>query len=323
MKEFFYLSNETGIPLLKFLWKWKLVSTAGLAVRFFPHMKHPFSAYNYLNRMRRAHYLTTRTDEEGRGFLWALDRSGFDAIRHHLPELREEGYKSEFRRHDWLASAFHMGEWLVAVPAGVQTLSEQQLRRLEPEHYPEWAPRSAAHRPDGYWHRMDSGTYRTVALEMELNRKKAAFYQGIGSFYGESAQVGRVLWVVPTLSDAVAIKTNLDKAPGSRVNIHSFVFLRSFLKQGWSALIEYGPGKGFSVETFLTKALCISQDSFVVPLAFRGTTMALLETRIKRFQPVTYGHEAAGRFSGLTTTSVVASPASHDPRPNIKPEVLS
>ena len=42
--------------------------------------------------------------------------------------------------------------------------------------------------------------------------------------------------------------------------------------------------------------------------------MAPLETRSKRFQPVTCGHEAAGRFSELTTTSVVASPASHDSR---------
>lgn len=303
MKDRVYLSTEIGVPLLKFLWKWKLASTAAIAIRFFSHRKDPRSGYNYLCKLRLAHYLALRSEDEGRGFLWALDRAGFEAIRHHFPELREDGYKSEFRRHDWLASAFHLGDWLLAAPAGVQTFSEQELRRLEPEHYPLWVPRDPAHRPDGYWHRLDGNTPRTVALEMELNRKKSDAYQRVGSFYGESTQVARVLWVVPALSDATSVQTSLAKAPGARAGIHSFVILGSFLKQGWSATIESGPGKGLSCESFLWRALGIPEGAIEVPSGGHGTSMALLETRIRRFHLATYGLGAVGRFSRLTPAS--------------------
>jgi hypothetical protein len=322
MKSSIRLSSEVGIPLLKFIWQWKLVSSAALARRFFSHRKNPRTAYNYLCKLRKAHYLTSPTEEESRGQFWSLGRAGFEAIRHSFPELREEGYKSEFKRHDWLTSAFHLGEWLTVVPPGVQVFSEQELRRLEPEHYPAWVPRDSSHRPDGYWHRRDGDRSRTVALEMELSRKKASSYHGIGSFYGEAAQVGRVLWVVPALSDAVAIEANLYRGPGSSRRLHSFVILDSFLKHGWSANIQRGPGTDLSVESFLSKALELTPGASRVLSGCRGTAKALLETRIRRFDSVPYGHEATGRISLLAPTSVVAAPAPHETRLTVKPEVL-
>lgn len=314
MRKVFHLSIETGVPLLRFLWKWKLVSSAALSARFFSSMKNPFSAYNYLNRLRLAHYITPRAEEEGRAYLWSLDRAGFDAISHHLPVLREAGYKSECPRHDWLTSAFHLGDWLIRAPSGVESFSEQELRRFDPEHYPRWVPRSQSHRPDGYWHRSEKNVARTLALEMELNRKKASSYQSVGSFYGEATQVGRVLWVVPTLSDAIYIDAALAKAPGARKSIHSFVMLESFIERGWSAQIESGPGKGLSVDSFMNKALDLHQNAEVIPTRCHGITMALLETHLKRFKPAPYGHEEGARFSQLTTASAVATPLSHETR---------
>jgi hypothetical protein len=284
-----YLSRERGAPLLKFLWTWKLVSTAALARRFFPNATNPVSAYNWLLTLKNNGYITLRTDERGENSLWTLERAGFRAIRDLLPSLREEGYLSEAPYHDWLASAFHLGEWLVERPAGVQTLSEQQLRRLEPEHYPEWTPKDLRHRPDGYWYRVANNGPRTIALEMELTRKKGPLYQSIGSFYGESAQVNRVLWIVRTFSDARAIHENLDRGPGARANIHSFVMLNSFLKQGWSAAIEHGPGKGLSVQTFLQKALGCPENAFVVQTGCGCMVNALLETRRRTFKSATSG----------------------------------
>ncbi|MGK5085738.1 hypothetical protein WDW37_20810 [Bdellovibrionota bacterium FG-1] len=322
MSEPIYLSKEIGVPLLKFIWKWKVVSTAGISLRFLSHMKFPTAPYDYLRKLREAHYIvSTSAGEQGRGYLWTLDRAGFEAIRPSLPELREVGYKAEYREHDWLVSAFHLGEWLVQSPAGVQTFSEQLLRRLEPEHYPAWVPKDRGHRPDGYWHRMDKGTIRTIALELELNRKKATAYQGVGSFYGESAQVGRVLWVVPALSDAVFIQNNLNKGPGSRSDIHSFVMLDSFLKDGWSGLITQGPGKGLSVESFLSKALGVSPEASATPTRIRGVTMALLNTRLKRIQSAPYGLGREGQFSRQTTANAIVSLAPHETRLNVKPEV--
>ncbi len=289
-----YLSRERGTPLLRFLWTWKLASTAALARKFFPDVKNPVSAYNWLLGLKNSGYITYKTDERGQHSLWTLERSGFRAIRDLLPALREEGYLSEAPHHDWLATAFHLGEWLVESPNGIQILSEQQLRRIEPEHYPEWAPKDLRHRPDGYWHRVAQNGSRTVAFEMELTRKKGPVYQSIGSFYGESAQVNRVLWVVRGLSDVRFIQENLDKGPGARSNIHSFVILSSFLKSGWSAPVEHGPGKGLSVEIFLRKALGISESAFVVPSQCHGTVAALLETRIKRIKSVSSGTRCGG-----------------------------
>ena len=287
MKEIIQLSPEVGVPLLKFLWRWKLVSTAALTTRFFSHLKHPFSGYNYLSRLRDAGYVESHPVEKGDGLFWSMGRAGYDAIRRdELPELKESGFKSEAKLHDWLTSAFHIGEWLVTGPAGVQVCSEQELRRLEPEHYPAWVPRDVGHRPDGFWHRIDRGEVRTIALEMELNRKRAAAYQGIGSYYGSAVQVGRVLWVVPTLTDAKSIAALLNEAPGARPQMHSFTLVDSFRKKGWSALIEVGPGQGYSVQSYLLMALGIEPDTFVIPEPFRGTTMELLETRIKRFRTV-------------------------------------
>jgi hypothetical protein len=90
-----YLSRERGTPLLKFLWTWKLASTAALARRFFPQATNPVSAYNWLLALKNRGYITLRTDERGENSLWTLERAGFRAIRDLLPVLREEGYLSE------------------------------------------------------------------------------------------------------------------------------------------------------------------------------------------------------------------------------------
>ena len=280
MSEPIYLSREVGVPLLKFLWRWKVVSTAGLAQRFFPDL-NPISAYNRLLHLKHHHYVAMRKDEQGQYALWSLDRAGFKAIRDLLPPLREEGYRSEAPYHDWLASAFHMGEWLNKLPSGVQVFSEQELRRIEAEDYPDWVPKSREHRSDGYWHRASESGSRTVALEMELTRKKAALYRSVGSFYGESAQVNRALWVVRTLTDAKRIKESLDQGMGSRPGMHSFVRLDSFLKQGWSAQVEHGAGGGLRVTSFLQMALDFPESDRAVTSHDRGHLTALLETRIR------------------------------------------
>lgn len=321
MKKPIELSNELGVPLLKFLWKWKLVSNAGLARRFFAHTTHPFSSYNWLLRLKHAHYIDQRWDEQGQSFLWTLDRAGFCAIKDFLPPLREEGYSSESPRHDWLASAFHMGNWLVRAPAGIQLISEQELRRYETEVYPNWIPKDSSHRPDGYWYRPIPGSARIVAFEMETNRKNASRYEGVGSFYGETAQISRVLWIVLSLSEAKRIDDHLSKGLGSRTELHSFVRLNSFLKQGWSAPIEYGPGVNLTIESFLRKALGISENEIEVTSLCHDTTMSLLETRIRQSIPATSGARCEGSVLKPTTVSTVVSLAPYETRLVIQPEV--
>ena len=278
MSKKIFLSKETGVPILMFLWKWKLVSTAALVKKFFP--KHlPYSGYNRLIRLKQAGLIIFRTNPRGEYYVWSLSKTGFNSIRELLPTLKEEGYGSEASTHDWLATGFHLGEWLLESPTGVITFSEQELRRVDSEHYPSWVPKDSSHRPDGYWHRSVDGIGRTVALELEMSRKKAADYQGIGSFYGEQSQINRVVWIVRSSTDAREIEKQLDKALSSRKQIHSFVLLESFLKGGWSAQIAHGAGSGLSVLSFLGKALAISDDVIAMYSRCNYITDTLLETR--------------------------------------------
>jgi hypothetical protein len=280
------------------------------------------SSYNWLLKLKRAGYLSQRWDEEGKGFLWTLDRAGFSVIKRLLPPLREEGFRSEAPYHDWTVSAFHLGDWLISPPQGTELLSEQELRRLHAEDYPAWVPKDMSHRPDGYWHsRRESAPGRTVALEVELSRKQNSAYQNVGTFYGESAQIGRVLWVVRSLSDAERIRANLQKGPGSVDKKHSFLRLSSFLKQGWSAAIEAGAGSGLSVQSFLEMALAVPKNETHVKPAWKFTSFSLLETRIMPKKPVTSGARREGSVSIPTMASAIVSPAPHETRLTIQPEV--
>jgi hypothetical protein len=317
------VSNEIGIPILRFLWKWKLASTGALARRFLPESKHPFSAYNYLAKLKHAGYVAQKWDEQGSYFLWTLDRAGFELVKRFLPPLKEEGYRSEANYHDWLTTAFHLGPWLCRLPRGVSLLSEQELRRFELDEYPKWAPRSTAHRSDGYWHSEFGSSSRTVSLEMEVTRKKLELYPSIGSFYGESAQINRVLWVVQTQTDAKRILENLSKGLGAKTEMHSFVRLKSYLQTGWSANIEYGAGKTLSVQSFLAKALGIPENDMSITSADHDTAMSFLETRIRQSISSTSGARREGSVSGLTTSNAVVPLAPHETRFTSKPEVSS
>lgn len=279
------LSNH-HLSLLKLLWKWKLMSTSAVSKKVWPDNKVS-SSYSRLIELKNKKFITIKTTDWEDCHLWSLDRGGFSAIRDFLPELREVGYGSEHRIHDWLTSSFHLGDWLINAPAEVSFFSEQELRRFHPEHYPTWAPNESSHRPDGYWHSDVGADRRTVALEMEINRKLPSDYQRVGSFYGDHLKIDRVLWVVDSLASAENILKNLENAPGARSKIYSFVLIHSFLKNGWQALIEYGSGKGLNVTSFLSKALALPNCANPVKTLYDCTAFALLETRKKGLESVT------------------------------------
>ena len=211
----------------------------------------------------------------------------------HAPSKR----RCEHRVHDWLTSAFHLGDWFIDSPTGVALFSEQELRRFHVDHYPDWVPKDQSHRPDGYWHRSVGEESRTVALEVELTRKQASAYQKVGSFYGDNPKVDRVLWVVPSLLDAEMISKNLESAPGARTKIYSFVFLRSFLKNSWLATVEHGSGKGLTIESFLGKALACSSWENTGQSWGERPGYALLETRKKGLETVTSANRREPNFS--------------------------
>ncbi|MBI4403530.1 MAG: hypothetical protein HY537_05185 [Deltaproteobacteria bacterium] len=228
------------------LWKWKLLSTAALTEMYFEHLA-PCTAYKRLWSLKRGgliQHVPVDWKKIDRRFLWALTRKGFNSIREFLPKLRNDAFRSETIDHDHLVSAIHIGEWLKGIPAGCALFSEQQLRCLYRDQYPDWVPNVDIHRPDGYWRTLVNGKRATVALEVELTRKSGPDYRGIGLFYSKRDKLFRVIWVVKTIATATHIQKEIRIVDSENYLIHDFILLTHFLEESWGAKIVMGRDEG-------------------------------------------------------------------------------
>ena len=237
------IPTDRDMDLLACLWRWKLLSTAALTERYFAD-RSPITAYTRLWHLRTASYIQLISDSGGRRYAWCLAQKGFAAIQSQLPELLEFGFKSENVEHDHLVSAVHLGDWLRQNPRGAELFTEQELRRYHLDHYPDWVPRTSEHRPDGYWRVLRNGKFITIALEVEINRKRDRFYQQLAHFYERHPQVDRVLWVVTSQLFAESVSRLLQKEIDARAVIHNFALRKDFEKNGWNASIAIGAEQG-------------------------------------------------------------------------------
>lgn len=285
------LSNDREVPLLLFLWKWKVSTPAGLTRKFFQDCS-PKTAYNRLLSMRHAGLIQMRTDGFGQKFCCSLDRKGYEAIREYLPLLKEEGFKSEHVGHDLLLAAFHQGDWFLDKPQYATLFSEQEIRRLHPDAYPEWVSRSDQHRPDGYIRILFGDRPVTFALEVELNLKRNDDYVNIAKFYGLCRGITRVLWLVPRRSMVISLHDHMVQRGRSDHAPHDFVLLDEFLKIGWGARIERGPDEGKSLATVITGKVQENWGKSGGPIPFQ----ALLDTRKSPHTSATYRSYALGDF---------------------------
>ncbi len=266
--------TERDYKMLRFLWKWKIVSTLGLAKKFYPSAD-PFTAY------RRLLYL------EADGFIghypvagrfhnaWILKEKGFKYILPYLGELRSKGFKSTNYPHDFTASAFHLGEWLIHQPDNSQTYSEQQLRSYHEDLWPSWIPRSTIHRPDGYSVYQNADRRTIIAFETELSLKASKRYESIINFYDSQSTITFVFWLVDSRSTLNAISRILQKVQISQSSKHQFVLLPDFQKMGWNAPFIQGSFIGNSPANILLHktSTLLTQD----PL--NRATLLLLESR--------------------------------------------
>ncbi len=250
MKKNVVLSETRDVPLLLFLWKWKVSTIAALTKKFFQNSS-PKTAYNRLLALRHAGLIQMKSDGFGQKFVCSLDRRGFEAIREFLPESADEGYKSEHAGHDLLLAAFHLGDWFIEKPKGAAMFSEQQLRRLPLETYPDWIPRTDTHRPDGYSRVLFRGQPATFAIEVELSQKRDDDYGKVADFYGYYSSITRVLWLVPRRSQALTIRTHMLRQNHSGQDPHDFILLDDFKQHGWDAEVIAGPDLGQSMATLL------------------------------------------------------------------------
>jgi hypothetical protein len=266
--------NDREVRILIFLWKWKLVSNTALtSKRFFPATSDP-RAYNRLLDLKRAALIEVRCDDKIQTFAWTLTQKGFKAIREFLPALREEGFRSEYFEHDFLVTAFHLGDWLIELPPNVRFFTEQELRRCAFDEYPSWVPRTE-HRPDGYFGFTGDDKIIPVAIEVELNRKTPSAYEGIGEFYADTSSVYRVLWCVPSIAAAKRIHTKIREFISVRNNIHNLILVSDFRDSGWQSPIIEGPEAGKTVRQFLGEI----PRRKGVESTWNSTTRLLLQSR--------------------------------------------
>ncbi|MBI2712604.1 MAG: hypothetical protein HYX41_07115 [Bdellovibrio sp.] len=268
------LSNSRDVPLLHFLWKWKVSSTAAIIRKFFPNIKGK-SGYARILILRNAGIIRVHSDGHGKKFVCSLDRKGFEAIRETLPPMREDGFKSEQIGHDLLVSAFHLGEWLLEKPETATLFSEQQLRRMHPDMYPDWVPRSEVHRPDGYTQTLLGDHLATIAFEVELSNKRDSDYLKVAEFYEHYEKIERVLWLVPRQSTAIKIQEKMNQVLHGVPSPHNFILLEDFANSGWHAEIKFGSDKGKTLISLLSgKAM---EKYWKTPSS--SLTHALLDTR--------------------------------------------
>jgi hypothetical protein len=234
------LSTIRDVPMLDFLWRWKVSTTSALAARFFP-MAKVGTAYKRLWRLERAGFIRARCDDTASYFLWSLDKRGFAFVRSRLPQMREEGYLSENLKHDLVVTAVHLGDGLPGKLPRLEYATEQELRRYEPEYLQPWVPRSNRHRPDGYWQVNETNGPLVIALEVELSSKTEADYESIGRFYSDYVEIHQVIWVVEKPQFADKIRSLLGKRSNSETQ-HGFALLGQLSTLGWQAEVSFGSG---------------------------------------------------------------------------------
>jgi hypothetical protein len=244
--------NQRDRTLLFFLWKWKVATTASIARAIFAELAIQ-SAYRRLWALEGAGFIESHADRTACCHLWTLGKLGFETILRDLPELKEEGFRSENLIHDLVTTAMHLGGYLSSIPAGVGLFSEQELRRLPFDFYPPWVPHSERHRADGYWHVPIGKPMATVALEVELSQKKDVRYEAAADFYAGEPQVVRVLWLMSRSSACENLHNKIVTHLRQRPMVHNFISYPVFRSSGWGALIEFGPEQGKPITYLLGK----------------------------------------------------------------------
>jgi hypothetical protein len=243
--------SDLDVAIIDFLWTWKLATTSMLGLRFSADTKS-IAIYQRLMRLARAQLIAVTSDQAGKCFAWVLTNTGFTIAKRNLGQLAEVGYKSEKQLHDLLVTAIHLGDNIWAEETGLETFTEQQMRRYEIEYYPSWVPPTTRHRPDGYWLVQGKAEKpRVVALEVELSRKLDSDYQAVREFYMAWKRIYRVIWFVPKAKDAKRLAKKFAEEPGVEQCYHNFVLLGDFLKSGWQSPITLGPDQGMCVAELL------------------------------------------------------------------------
>lgn len=280
-----HLSHE-DLLCLQSLWKWKLLSTAALHVAAYKN-RSTEGTYKRLMKLAKMKLIRSTAANTGDSYVWLLECMGFELVLKLLPELSEVGYKSENKEHDFWVTAIHFGDWLSEIPQDCAIFSEQQLRRISPDQYPDWVPRANEHRCDGWW-KVGLGKpsdKSLIALEVELSRKSPIEYKSAGEFYSTCILPLQVIWIVRSESDIDYIYRHLFSGSKSGCEEQSFLPLSHYSKYQWQSKIVRGKNQGHMLSEILSTS---QSQSFP-----QGASSVLLDTRKKPIKSISL---ASGRL---------------------------
>lgn len=242
--------TSRDLEVFRYLWRWKVLSTRAISKKFFPEA-NPYSTYIRLTRLHRAGFIMpVPLDNDGME-AWTLTKKSFQRIKSRMVELAVDGYKSENYYHDFITSAFHLGEWLTDQPDGAHTFSEQQLRRIPQDLWPEWVLQSDTHRPDGYSRISRNGHSFNIAFEAELSHKSKNRYERTVVFYDSQISIRFVFWLVGSNGIFNTIRSAFEKYQIRDWSKHHFIKLEDFNKQAWEAKFIEGEFKGKTISSLL------------------------------------------------------------------------
>lgn len=298
--------SDRDRSILLFLWRWKVFTSAALTLKFFEGST--IVAYNRLRLLEKAGFIRSVVCDQGnKNVVWTLDRLGFLFVRQYLPSLKEEGYASEAPLHDLISAAFHLGEWIAELPEGVELVTEQELRRNEPQNYPDWVPDLSGRRPDGLWLIPAPESKKIFALETEITRKNPKDYGPIASFYRDQPLIARVFWLTNSLSQARRLHLEFEKVTPDRYLKHNFLTFDDFRLSGWNAPIVFGFEAGKPFHFALRAGQELKSEATVKrPLSFNAAS--LLDARKCPFRSTTSSPETREDFLDSMTLRPYPNP---------------
>jgi len=234
------------------LWRWKLLTTS--AIHQLSYSKRSvYGCYVRLLDLEQKDFVVSTGSWDQKTIVWHLGDTGFKALATQFKIPIENGFRSENKDHDFWVSAIHIGEWLKGGPPNCAVFSDQELKRISLNDYPEWVPHTKEHRPDGWW-KIGLGKHNReslIALEVELSKKSPQDYSDVGAFYSNTIDVSQVIWVVRTEATKNYILSHLKKGSSTQASEHSFILFDHYVQNQWQSQIIDGKHRGKTINQIL------------------------------------------------------------------------
>lgn len=230
--------NMADIEILNFIWRWKMATTRLIKISCFKNSPI-HKIYVKLLRLERYGFIEIIPRVERDFVAWTLTKKGFQVLKEQIEAFGKsdfiDGFGSEHLRHDYLVTAFHLGDWCVNRPECVEFITEQELRRLPQKGLPDWVPPASIHRPDGYVQITTNQEISITAIEVELNIKNEDDYFKIFKFYSDMKEITAVMWLVADFKLMEKLKKFMVARRFLNPEVHRFVLLNDFMANHWKA----------------------------------------------------------------------------------------